>query len=163
MTMLRHRSIAAAPVRGASEAWQVVVQLLVDTLEKSPSIGADTVREELAPLAGLGTALVAGGHLERTPLMLSDEALDVEIRVVTSDAALTVEENLNPLPGGASATTDWTLYLPAPTSLAEAARTAVEDCAHVTTEAPEDRKARSNVRATNLIDSEALRQLGSDR
>jgi hypothetical protein len=161
--MLRHRSIAAAPVRGASEAWQVVVQLLADTLERSPSVEDGSVRAALAPLAGLGTALVAGGHLEKTPLILSDAALEVEIRVVTSDAALTIEENLNPVPGGGSTTKDWTLYLPAPAPLADAARTAVEDCGHVTTEVPAVREASADGKAGNLVDSDAVRRLGSDR
>ena len=62
--MKRQRRIAAAPVRSASEAWQVVSTLLADTLEQSPNVSAGSVAETLAPLAGLGPALIAGGHLE---------------------------------------------------------------------------------------------------
>lgn len=163
--MPRHRTIAATPVRSASEAWRVTVQLIADTLERSPDVAEGTVQAELAPLSGLGAALIGGGHLEASPLLLSDVSLDVEIRVVTSDAALTVEENLNPIPGGASATSDWTLYIPAPAHLTEVVRGAVANLQHVSTEPPATTTTAAHAAAkrSDAIDLEAVRKLGSDR
>ena len=73
--MKRQRTIAAAPVRSASAAWQVVSTLLADTLERSPNVSAGSVTETLVPLAGLGPALIAGGHLDSRGLVLVDVGL----------------------------------------------------------------------------------------
>src|SRR4051812_20087037 len=81
--MERRRTIAAAPVRSASDAWQVVCRLLSDTLEKSPSIPAGSVVKELSPLRGLGPALIAGGHLEGKGLVLIDEGMHLTVLVAT--------------------------------------------------------------------------------
>src|SRR2546428_12171070 len=100
--MERTRFIAAAPVRSASEAWRIVSTLIADTLECSSSVPIGSVGKELAPLNGLGPAIIAGGHLESKGLVLVDKGLHLTIRVMTADAALDVEESLNPVPGGAS-------------------------------------------------------------
>src|SRR3984957_4293272 len=110
--MERTRLIAAAPVRSASEAWQVLTTLLSDTLERGSSISTGSVAAVLANLNGLGPALIAGGHLESKGIVLVDEGLPLTIRVLTADTALDVEENLNPVPGGANATDGWTIYFP---------------------------------------------------
>ena len=104
--MERHRTIAASPVRSAFEAWKVVTTLIADTLERSPAVPAGSVDAELAALAGLGPALVAGGHLERKGLVLCDAGLHVTVTVVTADAALGVKENLNPSPADRAPRTD---------------------------------------------------------
>jgi len=161
--MLRHRTIAATPVRSASDAWRVAVQLIADTLERSPDVAEGTVQAELAPLTGLGAALIGGGHLEASPLLLSDASLDVEIRIVTSDAALTVEENLNPIPGGASATSDWSLYIPAPAHLTDAVRDAAANSKHIATEPPSTTATHAATKSSDTIDLDAVRKLGSDR
>src|SRR5260221_1407982 len=134
--MERTRLIAAAPVRSASEAWQVVSALLADTLERSSSVPTGSVAKELAPLKGLAPALIAGGHFESKGLVLVDTDLHLTIRVLTADAALEVEENLNPVPGGASATDGWTLYLPSAGPLDSAVKAAVKNSTHLTTDAP---------------------------
>ena len=134
--MKRQRTIAAAPVRSASSAWQVVSTLLADTLERSPNVSAGTVTETLAPLAGLGPALIAGGHLESRGLVLVDTGLHLTIFVKTADAALTVEENLNPVPGGASATGNWFLHIPPSGPLDASIAAAVKKSLHLSTEPP---------------------------
>src|SRR5579862_2724372 len=134
--MERTRFIAAAPVRSASEAWQVVTTLLADTLERSSLVPNGSVGKELASLKGLGPALIAGGHLESKGLVLVDTDVHLTIRVLTADAALNVEENLNPVPGGASATERWTLYLPSAGPLNSAVEAAVKNAMHLTTDAP---------------------------
>ena len=161
--MERTRFIAAAPVRSASEAWRLVSALLADTLERSSSVPIGTVGKELAPLRGLGPALIAGGHLESKGLVLVDTGLHLTIRVLTADAALDVEENLNPVPGGASATDAWTLYLPTAGALDNAVKAAVENSKHLSTDAPPASApaAKSAGASRSLIDVNALRGLGN--
>lgn len=134
--MERHRTIAASPVRSAAEAWEVVTTLVVDTLERSPAIPAGSVGAELAALDGLGPALIAGGHLESKGLVLYDVGLHVTVTVVTADAALGVEENLNPVPGGASATDGWILYIPLPGALDASVEAAANRSSHLSIETP---------------------------
>lgn len=159
--MKRNRTIAASPVRSAAEAWRIVTALIVDTLERSPDVAAGSVSGELAVLDGLGPALIAGGHLESSGLVLSDIGLHVKILVVTADAALSVEENLNPVPGGVGATESWMLHIPLPGALDASVVAVAARSSHLTVEKPpksvlaakeEKRKAGS------AIDLEALRK-----
>jgi hypothetical protein len=161
--MERTRFIAAAPVRSASEAWRVVSTLLADTLERSSSVPTGSVGMELAPLKGIGPALIAGGHLESNGLVLVDTGLHLTIRVLTADAALDLEENLNPVPGGASATDGWTLYLPSAGPLDSAVEAAVKKSTHLTTDAPPASAPaeKSGGASRSLIDVNALRNLGN--
>jgi hypothetical protein len=160
--MERIRLIAAAPVRSASEAWSVIVTLLADTLERSSSVPSGSVSKELALLKGLGPALIAAGHLESKGLVLVDTDLRLTIRVLTADAALDVEENLKPVPGGANATDRWTLYLPSAGPLNSSVEAAVKNSTHLTTDAPlAPAPAEKSVDAgRSLIDVNALRNLG---
>jgi hypothetical protein len=162
--MQRHRQVAAAPTRKASEAWQVVTKLLSDTLERSPSVPEGSVARELEVLAGLGPALIAGGHLEKDGLVLVDEGLHLTIKVLTGDKALEVDENLNPFPGGASATVGWTLYLPTPVALSASISAAAKKSAHLSTESPPaDAPTQKDASSDDLIDLNALRELGGRR
>jgi hypothetical protein len=161
--MERTRFIAAAPIRSAFEAWQVVSNLLTDTLERSSLVPGGSVSKELTTLKGLGPALIAGGHLESKGLVLVDKGLHLTIRVLTADAALEVEENLNPVPGGASATEGWILYVPPAGPLDDAVATAVENSPHLSrgeppTSAPAE---KSDDASPSIIDLNALRSLGN--
>lgn len=115
--MRRHRTLAGPPFRSSGEAWEVLVQLLENTLERSSDIVPGSVRDALQPLSGVGPALIAGGHVEDEEFVLRDESIDLAIKVVTGDQAFEIEENLNPVPGGASCSADWTLHLPTPAPL----------------------------------------------
>jgi hypothetical protein len=160
--MERHRAIAAAPVRTATEAWKVVSKLLADTLERSPSIPVGSVDEGIAPLMRLAPALIAGGHLEADGLVLVDEGLHVTITVRTADAALAVEENLSPIPGGAGATEDWKLYVPASGALDAAIASACKGSAHLSAEKPPasaPAKKNESTTGASAIDVDALRKL----
>jgi hypothetical protein len=162
--MQRHRQIAAAPTRTASEAWQVVTKLLSDTLERSPNVPDGSVAAELEVLAGLGPALIAGGHLEKDGLVLVDEGLHLTIKVLTGDKALEVEENINPVPGGATATDQWMLYLPTPAALSASISAAAERSAHLSTDSPpDDAPTEKEAASAELIDLNALRELGGRR
>ncbi len=159
--MKRNREIAAAPVRGAGEAWQVVATLIAKTLERSLAIPAGSVAGELAALDGLGSALIAGGHLESKGLVLCDIGLQVTIRVVTADAALRVKENLNPVPGGAGATDGWMLHIPLPGALDASVVTAAKGSSHLSVDAPPASVPVANtkgLRDASAIDLEALRK-----
>jgi hypothetical protein len=161
--MERIRSIAAAPVRSASDAWQVLSTLLTDTLERSSSVPVGSVAKELASLKGLGPALIAGGHLESKGLVLVDEGMHVTIRVLTADAALEVEENFNPIPGGANATDGWILHFPSAGPLDSALKSAVKLSPHLSTDDPPTSAPaqKSESASRSLIDIDALRGLGN--
>ena len=164
--MKRQRTIAASPLRSAAEAWQVVSTLLADTLEHSPAIPVGSVDEELAPLSGLGPALIAGGHLESKGLVLVNVDLHLTVTVMTADAALEVEENLNPVPGGASATEGWILYLPQAGPLDTSIAAAVKKSSHLSADPPPTSapSAKTGGRSReSLIDVEALRKMGIKR
>jgi hypothetical protein len=153
----RQRSIAAAPRRVTSETWDVIAQLITDTLARSPHIDTAEVTDVLATAAQVGRPLLAGGHLQANPLTLVAAELRLDITTVSNDAALSLEENLNPAPGAATAT-DWTLHLPAEGPLGTAVKAVTEGCEHLSHEPPE--AATSSASRTHLgplIDKDALR------
>lgn len=160
--MERVRLIAAAPVRSASEAWRLVATLLADTLEKSVLVPTGSVSEALVPLKGLGPALIAGGHLEANGIVLVDDSLHLTVRVLTGDAALNVEENLNPVPGGANATDGWIVYLPSTGALDGILGAAVKKSSHLSLDAPPEGRSAEKSEGANqsVIDVNALRRLG---
>ena len=160
--MKRHRTVAAAPVRSATAAWQVVATLLADTLERSPAVPEGSVGEELSALDGLGPALIAGGHLESKGLVLCDVGLHLTVTVLTADAALGVKENLNPIPGGASATEGWMLYLPLPGALDASVEAAANRSVHLSTEPPpKSTPTQKKGEAASVVDVDALRRESS--
>lgn len=161
--MNRIRTIAAAPIRSAAEAWRTVTTLLIETLERSPAVPAGSVNEALAPLQGIGPALIAGGHLESQGVVLVDSDLHVTVFVMTADAALAVEENLKPVPGGAAATDGWTLYLPEVMALKASISAAVEGSKNLSAVKPPAGPSANEVRRpdSSPIDMDALRRLRS--
>ena len=156
--MKRHRTIAASPVRSAAQAWKVVTKLVTDTLERSPAVPAGSVGTELAALDGLGPALIAGGHLESNGLVLCDIGLHVTLTVVTADAALGVNENLNPVPGGASATSGWTLHLPLPGPLDASVKAAAKRSSHLSVEPSPESAPAATKSQESAIDLDVLRE-----
>jgi len=140
----------------------VLCKLLSDTLERSPSLVPGSVTSELQCLKGVGPALIAGGHLEQEGLVLMDVDLYVTVQVLTSDAALALTENLNPIPGGASATTGWTVYLPSSGPLKAAVQAAVKNSAHLSTDEPKrnSRTVKIDNEVDPVVDLDALRRLG---
>ena len=160
--MKRHRTIAAAPIRSAAHAWQAVSTLIAETLERSPAIPAGSVTTELATLGGLGSALIAGGHLESKGLVLIDVGLHLTVFVATGDAALKVDENLNPIPGGATATDGWMLHLPAVAPLDASIAAAVERSSHLSAATPPPSPPTANAQGRtgeSPIDLDALHNM----
>ncbi|TCB93511.1 hypothetical protein E0H26_22375 [Micromonospora zingiberis] len=115
----------------------------------------------LAPLRGLGPALIAAGHLETDAAVLVSGPLHVSITVATGGAVMEVQENLNPVPGGANATSDWLLYLPNPANFAVPLAAAVKQSAHLSVAAPpEDAVGVAASSTAGLVDLAALDRLG---
>lgn len=133
--MQRHRQVAAAPNRRASETWDAIGQLISVTLERSPHITASDVAATMDQASTVGRALVAAGHIDKHPVVVVADPVYLTIRTVSGVAATTFDEDLGPVPGGATAT-DWTIYLPTPDPLAESVRAAVAGVSHLSAEEP---------------------------
>jgi hypothetical protein len=160
--MHRHRGIAAAPVRSASESWQVIAELLEDTLARSEHISATDVADAVTLAGQAGRMLIAAGHLESLPLVLVAADLHLEITTISGDAAFGLDENLNAVPGCATAD-DWTLYLPSDGPLAATVRGIAAGSAHLSADSPvAPSSSRSMVEADALVDEDALRGWASD-
>ncbi len=153
--MKRHREIASSPQRGAGEAWLAITELTADTLERSPNIQRADVEAAMAHAGGVGRMLIAGGHLQTHPLVLVSGELWLEITTVSGEAALTLEENLRPVPGGAAAK-QWTLHLPACPPLTKLVEQAAKSDAHLSAETPTEAATVEAKPAEGLINEEAL-------
>ncbi len=135
--MKRHRDVAAAPHRGASATWQVITQLVADSLERSSTIARSDVEAAMAAAAPVGRHLVAGGHLDRQPLTLVAAPMYCTIGTVSGTAALSLDENLDPIPGVATAT-QFVVYLPTPGPLARMVKDAAAGSPHLSAAPPPD-------------------------
>ncbi|HTZ30132.1 MAG TPA: hypothetical protein VMC83_39430 [Streptosporangiaceae bacterium] len=162
--MQRYRQIGAAPRRSASETWSVITALIADTLQRSPVIAADDVAAIMDLAAPAGRMLIAAGHLDRHAVVVAADPVDLSITTVSGAAALALEENLAPVPGGATAT-NWMVYLPAPEPLTDAVRRAVAGSAHLRAGGPALRtgKAAALTAAVGPVDLEALARREADR
>ena len=133
--MQRHRQVAAAPERSTSDTWEAIAQILAATLDRSPNIDASDVAGAMDAVSGVGRALVAGGHLEKHAVVLVADPVHVNITTVSGKGATGLDEDLGPVPGGATAT-DWTIYLPTPDPVGDAVRSAVKGVAHLSADEP---------------------------
>jgi hypothetical protein len=133
--MQRHRQIAAAPERAASETWDVISGLIVTTLERSPDIAGSDVAEVMELAAPVGRMLIAGGHLDRHPLTLVASPVHLSITTVSGSAATVMEENLDPVPGGASAE-EWMVHLPTPDPMGDLVRRTAAGSTHLSADVP---------------------------
>jgi hypothetical protein len=160
--MLRRRDIAASPARHADEAWAVIVELIADTLDRSAAIERAAVLDAFTAAGTIGPRLVAARHLEKSPVVLVADPVHLSIYTVSGVEAISIEENLGPVPGGSSAST-WKVHLPAPEPLNADITAAVTGSDHLTTEAPPSAAVKSTASA-ELLDLDALaRRLSEDR
>jgi len=161
--MQRHRQIAAAPRRPASHTWATISQLVGATLDRSPSISATDVDVAMQAAAPIGMMLVAGGHFDRYPLVIVADSIHLSITTVSGQAAIGLDENLEPVPGGASAT-GWTVYLPTPDPIGDAVRAAVADQSHLSAdEPPVDAENKSASTSAEVVDLDALARREGNR
>jgi hypothetical protein len=154
--MERSRTIACAPARGTTQAWGVISDLVTDTLTRSADVQRHDVEAALSVASGVGRQLIAGGHLENDCITLVAENLCLKITTVSGDEALTIEENLAPVPGGASAC-DWTLHLPPCEPLAAQVKAAAKAHSRLSAKPPAapSAKAAATIAA---VDDDALRR-----
>jgi hypothetical protein len=158
----RHRTVAAAPERSASESWGVVAELVVTTLERSPAIARPDVEAELSIAAGVGRALIAGGHLDSAPLVVKAGKLDLAIKTASGNAAFSITENLSPVPGAADAE-DWTVHLPAVPPLAESVTSVAASGAHLSADDPDELAKESSARTRESLDAAAVQRWADEQ
>lgn len=132
-----------------------MTDLLADTLERSPEIERADVEAAMADASGVGRMLVAGGHLEKNALVTVAGELWLEITTVSGGGALTLEENLNPVPGGTTAS-DWTIFLPGCEPLAKLVRETARGHEHLSADEPKAVASASAQVATSALDEKAL-------
>lgn len=154
--MKRHRKFAAAPVRSPAQAWDSITALVAATLERSNSIDLFDVSEAMSTAAPAGLALIAGGHLDREPLTLVAGEVHCTISTVSGTTAFDVDENLNAIPGAASATS-FTVHLPCPDPHGDLVRCVAGKSPHLSTGEPSEPavEAAAN-KGQGIIDLAAL-------
>jgi len=153
--MQRHRDIAAAPRRAATATWQAITDLVADTLDRSPHLARVEVEMVLLTARPAGLPLVAGGHLDKHPITLVAGPVNCTIGTISGTAALSLDENLGPIPGGASAT-GFTVHLPTPNPLEELVRKTAQRSPHLSAEPPARMEATASGDRRELVDLEAL-------
>lgn len=154
--MRRTREVAASPVRSASATWTVIADLVADTVAQSSSLSRDEAVQAMSAAEAVGRMLIAGGHLHKHPITLVAGKVHCEITTVSGTAALTLEENLNPVPGAAGAD-DFTIYLPSPAPLQKQVKAAADGHARLSDAAPPAAETKA-ASSGPLIDREALRR-----
>jgi hypothetical protein len=160
--MIRYRTIAAPPARSAFAAWQVITDLVADTVAMSDKLARADAERAMAAAAPAGVMLIAGGHLDRHPVTLIAGLVHCEITTVSGTAALSTEENLNPVPGAAGADT-YTIHLPAPEPLAAVIADAVAGHPRLSDAQPHAPQDRAVGSAAPLIDLDAVRKAVTGR
>lgn len=154
--MQRHRQVAAAPERKASDTWEAIARLLGGTLERSPHISVSDVYTAMDKSSGVGRALIAGGHLEKHSIVLVADPIHLSINTVSGVAASNLDEDLGPVPGGATAT-DWMIHLPTPDPIGDTVRSAIKGVAHLSAEPPAESSTKSATsEAESVLNLDAL-------
>lgn len=153
--MQRRRQIAAAPERTTSESVAAISDLIRDTLSRSDKLDTVTIDDALATAKPALLALTAGGHLDGEPLVLVAGQMHLSITTVTGDGALTLEENLDAVPGAASAS-EWTLYLPTPAPLTEMVSAIAKKHPNLSSDEPPDDAEAPADRSAAAVDLDAL-------
>jgi hypothetical protein len=159
--MRRVREVASAPVRSASATWAVIADLVADTVAQSSGPSRDEAVLAMSAAESVGRMLIAAGHLDKQSITLVTGKVHCEITTVSGTAALTLEENLNPVPGAAGAE-GFTIYLPSPVPLEDEVKAVADGHARLSVAAP---PAPDTTTASSgpLIDHETLRRAVTQR
>jgi hypothetical protein len=148
-------------VRSASGTWAVISDLVADTVAQSSTLPRDEAVQAMSAAEAVGRMLIAAGHLQQHPITLVAGKVYCEITTVSGTAALTLEENLNPVPGAAGADT-FMIHLPSPTPLQEQVKAAADSHARLSDAIPPAPETKT-ANAGPLIDREALRRAVAQR
>jgi hypothetical protein len=158
----RRREIASSPQRAADETWRVITELVGATLERSPNIARSAVDSTMAVADGVGRMLIAGGHLEGNPIVVVAGQLWLEIATISGDRALTIKENLSPVPGAATAD-DWTVHLPAEGPLAKIIKNAATTDDHLSADEPTAPESAEGSQSVGTLDEAALARWAEEK
>ena len=153
--MQRRREIAAAPERPAPDSWATLARLIEESVGRSEQIQASEIQTTMETVRGVGTLLVAGGHLDRHPITVVAGDLHLSLTTVSGDAVLALEENLKPVMGATKATS-WKVYLPTPEPHGNAIRHLAKSDPNLSTDEPPNEKVAGEA-ASPLLDTAALR------
>jgi hypothetical protein len=148
-------------VRSASATWTVVSELVADTVAQSSALSRDEAVQAMSAAEAVGRMLIAAGHLQQHPITLVAGKVYCEITTVSGTAALTLEENLNPVPGAAGTDT-FMIHLPSPSPLQEQVKAAANGHDRLSDTAPPAPETKT-ANAGPLIDREALRRAVTPR
>jgi hypothetical protein len=157
----RTREVAASPARSASATWVVIADLVADTVAQSSALSRGEAVQAMSTAEAVGRLLIAGGHLHKHPITLVAGKVHCEIITVSGTAALTLEENLSPVPGAAGAD-DFTVYLPSPAPLQEQVKAAANEHVRLSDAAPPAAETKA-ANSSPLIDRDALRRAVTQR
>lgn len=154
------RTVPGRPVNDSNSATAKIIDLVAETLSRSPSLDGEEIRAELqnaGPALGL---LGSGGHLRRGELVLAAAGLRLRIDVPVGEDALAATEYTDP-PRGAAGADSWTLHLPLPDSLAAIVKAASKSCVHVSLEtAPSEAQLSEDSSVAASVDLSMLAKLG---
>ena len=151
------RQLAASPVRSASATWAAIADLVAGTV----ALSRDEAMQAMSAAEAVGRMLIAGGHLHKHPITLVAGKVHCEITTVSGTAALTLEENLNPVTGAAGAD-EFTIHLPSPAPLQEQAQVAADRHTRLSAATPPAPEAKAAAPGP-LIDREVLRRAVTQR
>jgi hypothetical protein len=153
--MQRRREIAASPERTTSETVEAISDLIRDSLARADKLNRSDIDDALTTARSAFLALTAGGHLDANALVVIAAALHLSITTVSGDRALTLEENLDAVPGAATAT-EWTLYLPTPDPLAAMVTKVADSHPNLSVAEPPAESAQASETASAALDLDAL-------
>ena len=160
--MKRHRKIAGSPQRTTSETWQTIADLIARSLEPSDHIQQEEIEHVLGTVAPLAKRYIGAGHLEAEPLAMVAGDLWVEFTCVSGGDALTLEENLNVIPGAKSAD-EWCLHFPEVPMLEAEVKKISDDNDHVSLGLPTGGQTSASEKSSgSLLDKAALEAWARD-
>ncbi|WP_218025228.1 hypothetical protein [Nocardia jejuensis] len=141
--------------------WTVIADLVADTVAQSSALSRTEALQAMSAAEAVGRTLIAGGHLQTQAITLVVGKVHCEITTVSGAAALTLEENLNPIPGAAGAD-DFTIYLPSPMPFRELVKAAAGGHARLSEAVPPAPEVNAAISGP-LIDREVLRRAVTQR
>ncbi|MEU4508721.1 hypothetical protein AB0G05_04425 [Nonomuraea wenchangensis] len=139
----------------------MISDLVARTVAQSSALSRDEAVQAMSAAEAVGRMLIAAGHLQQHPITLVAGKVYCEITTVSGTTALTLEENLNPIPGAAGADT-FMIHLPSPAPLQEQVKAAANGHARLSDAVPLAPETK-NANAGPLIDREALRRAVTQR
>ncbi|MEA2359853.1 MAG: hypothetical protein QOI62_3113 [Solirubrobacteraceae bacterium] len=157
--MRRSRYVPADPVRSTGETWEAICELVDGGLA---SVDAAEIESAFDAARRVGSYLVRSETLAEDPLTIVAGSAAWDIYTLHGEKAIGAEEPATP--PGAGSEAEWTMYLPAPSGAPfDAAEISGLHARIETGPAPAGAgvaKAAESARLADLVDLDALRQIG---